>query len=423
MIAIVGAGITGLALAQELARRGADFVVLEAADVAGGVIRTLRTADGRVLEAGPQRTRLTRRLAALNRELGIEDELLLAPRDLPLFIDRNGTLRRVPFSTETLFRTDLFDAAEKLRILAEPLAGPARPDESVASFLTRRFGRAAYLHLLGPLFGGLYATDPADMLVRHALAPALRDLGLEHGSILLTLLKRRLRRGSAEGTPACSYRDGMRTLTDTLHERYAARVRLGTPVRTLRAAGGGYVLELDEEELPAEHVVLTGEAGAAAALLQPVAADAAARLRRLRYNDLALVHLEADCALPGLGYQSSIESTSPTRGVTFNASLFGESRARLCTAFVAGAHAARVLAGDDAAVGAQARADFRRATGCAAEVIGVARARMPAWDRSWTALDGLELPPGVVLAANYESRAGVAARLERARRLAERLAG
>ncbi|HJR53873.1 MAG TPA: FAD/NAD(P)-binding protein, partial [Gemmatimonadota bacterium] len=54
MIGIVGAGLTGLALAHELARRGVEHVVLEAADRPGGVIESARV-DGRVLDFGPQR--------------------------------------------------------------------------------------------------------------------------------------------------------------------------------------------------------------------------------------------------------------------------------------------------------------------------------------------------------------------------------
>ena len=47
MIVIIGAGISGLALAHHLEARGRPFVVLEASDRVGGVMRS-----GRV-EAGP----------------------------------------------------------------------------------------------------------------------------------------------------------------------------------------------------------------------------------------------------------------------------------------------------------------------------------------------------------------------------------
>ena len=52
-VGIVGAGITGLALTQDLRERGVDTVAFEATAEPGGVIRST-TVDGRVVEHGPQ---------------------------------------------------------------------------------------------------------------------------------------------------------------------------------------------------------------------------------------------------------------------------------------------------------------------------------------------------------------------------------
>jgi oxygen-dependent protoporphyrinogen oxidase len=195
MIAIVGAGITGLTLAHELARRDIEFLVLDAAYEPGGVMRSI-VVDDSVLELGPQRTRLTPHLEALVDELDLRDELITAPPDLPLQVYRAGRLRRVPFSLGAALRTDLISWPGKLRILLEPLTGNARPDETVASFLTRKFGREAYLTMLGPLYGGLYASDPKDMLMRHSLSRALAEFGIE-GSILRALARRSRTRGGS----------------------------------------------------------------------------------------------------------------------------------------------------------------------------------------------------------------------------------
>ena len=52
LVVIVGAGLCGLVTAYELHRRGIPCVVLEAADHAGGRLRTIRLPDGAVAEAG-----------------------------------------------------------------------------------------------------------------------------------------------------------------------------------------------------------------------------------------------------------------------------------------------------------------------------------------------------------------------------------
>jgi len=424
VIAIVGAGITGLALAHELARRGRDYIVVDAACEPGGVMRSIEV-DGHLLELGPQRTRLTSHIAALVDELGLHDELITAPTDLPLYVFRSGKLRRVPFSVGTALRTNLISWPGKLRVLLEPLTRGPRPDETVASFLIRKFGVEAYAAMLGPLYGGLYASDPADMLMRHSLSRALAEFGIE-GSILRALARRgragRNDRGRQGGgvPPACSFRRGLGTLPAALYARYRDRVRLGTPVLGITAAGARLALQIPDGRIECDDVVLTTPADVSAGLLRELA-PGAAPLESLTYNPIAVVHLRSDCQLRGMGYQVAFGERLETRGVTFNHSLFG--RTGIYTVYLGGSRNPEFVRLPDLRIGAIAAAEFELVTGHQAEVLHVARVRMPAWDRSWEALGQVRLPPNVHLAANYESRAGVPGRLARAREIAERLAG
>ena len=164
-------------------------------------------------------------------------------------------------------------------------------------------------------------------------------------------------------------------------------------------------------------MVLTLEAEGAACLLRTEAPEVEERLLRLRYNRLAMVHLAGARVLDGLGYQVSYGEGLRTRGVTWNASALG--RKDVYTAFLGGARDPGVLELDDEEVGEIARREFLEATGCDSRVLAVGRARVPSWDRSWLALDGMTLPQGIHLASNYESRVGIPGRLARARELAE----
>jgi protoporphyrinogen/coproporphyrinogen III oxidase len=417
MIVIGGAGLTGLALGRALERAGQPFVILEAAAEAGGVIRSGRVGP-HVLEWGPQRGRLTPPFRALVRELGLEPELVVAPAGLPLLIYRRGRLRRVPLSLGQALRSDLFTHAARLRLLLEPFTRAAAPDETAASCFRRRFGRAAYEDLLGPLFGGLYASDPEHMLVRHALMPVLRQLGAERSGLLA--LARHALRTSADATPACSFRDGMQTLPRAMYETVESHVRLGETIVALRRrADGGIDVVTDRAVHHASRLVLTLPADSTAALLRPLDAAAADRLAALRYNRFAVVHLHSAAALHGMGYQVSFAEPLATRGVTFNHALFG--REGLYTAFLGGARDPAFLENDDEAIGRVAAREFQAVTGHEAGVIAVERVRIPAWDRSWTALDGFTPPPGILLCANYESRAGIPGRLARAAQVAAQL--
>lgn len=416
MIAIVGAGLTGLALAHHLAARGVPHVVLEGSGRVGGVIRSGRVG-GHLLEWGPQRARLTAGLTRLVERLGLADELVLAPRGLPLFVYRRGKLRRVPFSVGGFARSDLLPFMARARLLLEPLTAGPRPGERVADYFTRKLGREAYLTLAGPLYGGLYASDPAEMVVDLSLAHVLRELGVGR-SLLLPLLRRG---GKVDPPPACSFREGLEALPRALYGHNRENVRLDAPVRALEGARGRFTLRLDGGDVEAEELVLTVPAPEAARLLEGVAPEAAGRVAGLRYNPLAVVHLHARTGLHGLGYQVSLAEELETRGVTFNHSLFG--REGVYTAYLGGAKSPGVVERPDAEIAEAAVREFREVTGYDARPLSVARERMPAWDVSWAALRGLTLPPGVHLAANWESRPGMPGRLAQAERLAQALGG
>lgn len=416
MIAIIGGGLTGLALSHRLSGHGVEHRVFEAQERPGGVIRSGRV-DGHLLEWGPQRGRLTAGMKELIQELDLEGDVVTSPPGLPLFVYRAGRLRQVPFSAAQFLATDLLSWRGKLRVALEPLTAGPDPREAVSSFFIRKIGPDAYEGLVAPLYGGLYGSDPADMVLGLSLVHVLREFGIRR-SLLLPLVRRR---GKILPPPALSFTDGLQTLTDALYRRNREQIRLGAPVRGLRAVPGRWAVQAEDEELEADQVVLTCPAPVAARLLEGVAPDASARIGSLHYNPLAVVHLHARTRLRGLGYQVALGEALATRGVTFNDSLFG--REGIYTAYLGGARRPGVVSEPDDRIAGIALAEFRHVTGYDAEPLAVQRERMPAWDRSWTALEGLELPEGIRIAANWESRPGMPGRLQQAKRLAAALAG
>lgn len=419
-VVVVGAGITGLALCRELAERGRDVVALEADDRPGGVIES-RRVRGRVVELGPQRTRLTDPVAGLVDELDLQEEVVTAPPDLPLYVYRDGRLRRAPLGPAAFLRTDLLSLAGKARFLAEPVSGPPREDESVADCFRRSFGEEGYLHLLGPLFGGIYASDPARMPARHTLIPLWRAFGAPR-SFVLSAARRALTGG--ESPPPCSFVEGLSTLTDAMGEACGDRLRLGAPVSAIRKADRGFRISVrGEEHVEARRVVLTVPAAEAADLLTGAGAgEGAEPLRRLRYNPLAVVHLESALERRGFGYQISLaEEGFATRGVTWNASLFG--RRGVCTAYLGGMGREEDVVREDEWLVERAAREFEEITGAAARPLSVHRTSVPAHDESWDALaDALDVvPAGMHVCANWEGQAGIASRVREARRTAGEL--
>jgi oxygen-dependent protoporphyrinogen oxidase len=430
-VGIVGGGITGLSLAHYLADRGVDFTVFEAAAEPGGVVRSERV-DGHLLEWGPQRVRRTERIDALISDLGLEEEVRTADPDLPVCVYADGEIRPAPFSVAEFGETDLLSAEAKREVLAEPYTDPGDPEETAAELFTRKFGEETYRNLLGPLFGGIYGSDPAEMPVGHALSGLLK-LEQRDGSLLKAAIKRA--EGSHETPPAISFDDGLQRLPEALAEAHRDSVRLETPVTAVREVGGAgdgaderYELETLDGTERFDRIVLTTPADLTADLVAGLAPDAADALRELQYNPLAMVSLRADLEADAdadvdpeaLGYQVGFDADLRTLGVSWNASMFGRG---VYTAFLGGMHDPEVLDETEEAMGETAAAEFERVTGAPAETVAVNHLRrgFPAYDSSWAAVERVDLPEAVRLATNYTARMGVPSRIREAESLAEEL--
>ena len=191
-VAIIGGGISGMAAAYELQRRGVSARVVEAGSRPGGVIRTERF-DGWVVDGGPDSLLVQKPAAvALCRELGIADRLVstLTPRtayvmrDGALYPIAEGSFLGFPLKFMALARSPLFSIGGKLRLAAE-LVVPQRggEDESIASFVRRRFGQEAVDYLADPLLAGIHAGDAERLSVR-SLFPRLLEAERQSGSVL-----------------------------------------------------------------------------------------------------------------------------------------------------------------------------------------------------------------------------------------------
>src|SRR3954468_21503674 len=151
MIVIVGGGITGLAAAFELSRRGTAFLLFESSPHLGGLIRT-EHVDGYTVDAGPD-SLLVQKPAAIQlcEELGLSPRLMATRVPRTAYVLRGGRLfplpspsvLGIPTSLRALSRYELLGWPARGRVAIEPLlAREPHADDSVAAFFRRRFGAA-----------------------------------------------------------------------------------------------------------------------------------------------------------------------------------------------------------------------------------------------------------------------------------------
>jgi oxygen-dependent protoporphyrinogen oxidase len=306
-VAIIGGGITGLALTQRLRSRGKGAILLEAETRLGGNIETMRR-DGFITETGPNsfldKEPATRELAA---SVGVENLIRAAdPAAKARYLYTRGRLRAVPASPPAFLKSDILPLGARLRVMAELFTGRAAKgvDESLAAFGRRHLGETATTVLLDAVQTGIYAGDMEALSVG-ATFPQLLKLEREHRSLILGAI--RTQKAQRKALPAgsggaeklrgalCTFEGGLGTLVEALARALGPAVHTGAKVEGLLPGQGGWRLSVRENgrqaELMASKVVLATPAYVTAGLLRPLDESLATLVEGIAYAPIAVVHL------------------------------------------------------------------------------------------------------------------------------------
>ncbi len=313
---VIGAGIAGLSTAYELSRHGASFVVLDAADRAGGVILS-EEIDGFTIDAGPDALLIQKPQAVrLCEELGLGDRLVVTKLPRLAYIQRGGRLHALPAASVLgiptrvgpFLRTRLFSWPGKLRMGMELFIPPRKDeaDESIGAFMRRRFGREAVEYLAEPLLAGIHAGD-VDRLSMKSLFPRFREAERQHGSLLRAFAAPRRRnespRANSHGAnpesrvpnPDGAFKSlpgGLSELVRALVSALGAgNVRTGSPVVAVAGHGPFEIRTAAGDCRLARSVVFAVPSYAASALLRPRDTSVADLCDATSYASVATVAL------------------------------------------------------------------------------------------------------------------------------------
>ena len=355
---IIGAGLSGLALAWQKKRTGESCTVLEAGSRVGGAIRSQRQADY-VAEEGPHSILINNAAieAFLESIPGLTEQIIEArPQAKKRFIVRKGQLQPAPSSPWAALSSPLLSLAGKLRLLKEPFIGSAPKDseESVANFARRRFGPELYHYAINPMVGGIYAGDPEQLSLRHAF-PKLHTLDQQPAGIICGGLKqlraaRRAQPNQQVRKRIISFKNGMAELPNRLAAALAPQIQCNISIQSIQRKSSGWHLSWHSDQglqtSYFDQLILTTPAHRLARLpFEQEILAAMAALQQIEYPPVSVISLSfkrADVAHPLDGFGALVPECENRKilGVLFPSSIFNgraPSDEVLLSVFVGGA--------------------------------------------------------------------------------------
>ena len=433
-VAIVGGGVAGLTAAYRLKQRGVRVVVYEAGERVGGAVRTLRS-EGYLAELGPNSMAgPAPALRGLLTELKLDASLVsVSPAAKKRYVVRKNRLLPLPLSPQALLTTRLLSNGAKLAVFGESLveAGDSPSEESIATFVRRRFNQEILDYVANPFVAGIYAGDPEQLSVRHAL-PKLYGLERTHGSVIKafgSMMRARKPDADAAGSAAAggmaSFRHGLQELTDALARELHAEIRLRAPVTQLRSGPKGWTVGAAYQTAELyDAVVYAAPAHCLDEIeLEFPAGDRIGTLASIVHPPVAVLALgfrreDVSHPLDGFGFLLPEIERRHALGVIFSSSLF-PGRAPdghvLLTAFVGGVRNPDLAHADEPTITARVMDDLRALLGAKGEptfrAFQLWSKAIPQYDLSYgrfkDIMDEAERRnPGLALAGSY--REGVA---------------
>ena len=220
---IIGAGLSGLSFAWKSHCQGSAYRILESRTGIGGNLQSKRSG-AYLYEEGPHSLLVNSQAHAnfLSSIPGLQERTLYANKAAKKrFLRKHGRLHSVPMSPLAVLTSPLLSTSGKIRLMAEAWAPAKRSnlDESIANFARRRLGREVYESCINPMVSGIYAGDPENLSIRHAL-PRLAAMEGTRGSLTAGILHKIVASVKAKGSKfkpqVISFVDGLHELPKTM---------------------------------------------------------------------------------------------------------------------------------------------------------------------------------------------------------------
>ena len=315
MIAIIGAGISGLSLAYYLEKQQIPYIILEASDKVGGLINSSKIGNY-LLETGPNSILCDEFLIQFLKELGLEKDFIYPnPESNNRYIYKKGQYRKLPSNPLTLLTSSFFSWKTKLAVFKELFKKPQLiEDETLSHFFERRFSKEIVDYALNPFVSGIYAGDPQKLLTNKTF-PSLIEFEHQYGSILKGFIKNK----TGGRKLSLNFKNGMAQLPQAIASKIKA-IAFNTSVESFKKnEHNQFIINTNNGQYMADKVVFTCAAKATAAILNQYHNELSKILDSIEYPPMTAVY-----------------SAYPKKEVGFNMNGFGGLNPKVENQFCAG---------------------------------------------------------------------------------------
>jgi protoporphyrinogen/coproporphyrinogen III oxidase len=283
MIGIIGAGISGLALAYYLQKANKTYFILEASNFAGGYLQSERKG-AYLYEKSANSLLADQTLVDVLHDIGLQDQLLYANEvSKKRYVLKNGKYAALPSSPLQLLTNNFFSWKTKFAIFKE-LQKPTQSieNETISDFFARRFSQELVDYAVNPFVTGIYAGNPAELLVEKTF-PQLLDYEKQYGSVLKGFMKNK---GGGRKL-SINFLNGLETLPKKMAE--SLQVFYNTKVTNI-TYNKKFTIATSNQQFDCQKLVIAVPSFHAAPFLQGSFPAFASALENLHYPPMKVVH-------------------------------------------------------------------------------------------------------------------------------------
>ena len=291
---VLGGGISGLSSAFFLKKNGLNGLVLESKDKVGGILHS-KTIGEYTLDFGANSASLTPEFEQLIKDLNLEDELLTAEAiSNKRYLFSNNQFHAVEPNPVKILKSKLLTAKAKYRLFTESWRKKNEnpEDESVAEFVTRRFGKEILEKVFDPVLSGIYAGDVQKLSMQQVM-PSLVNWEKEYGSITKGVFKNAK---SMKPRKIVNFKGGFATLVSALEKKLEEEILTSTIVIAIEFIDNLYVVFTKNsdgklESFSTKKVISTLPSYVLSKLVSSLDTDLVEPLRNIEYTTMNILHI------------------------------------------------------------------------------------------------------------------------------------